>query len=352
MNDLIRAMFRNYIPYKVSPQEYDIILNANENPLNLFDTLPKNEQNDLVSQIQFNRYPESDNTALRETYANYIGRETDEVLAGVGSDEIIRMIADLFLENNDVVIANIPTFSMYQTITEFSKGLFIGIPSKDDTFAPDIDQLISVANQYHAKVIFICTPNNPTGYLWKKEDLIKVIDSTTGMVVIDEAYIDFADENNLSLIDYSKRVIVLRTLSKAFALAGARVGFAIADKETIGYLSMVKIPYNLNSYSQKVAQLVLENIHMVELQIAVLKHQRDLLVNALQKFNEKIKIYPSSANFILISTKYLEQIKSAAEAHKVSLRYMGNEIPDAIRISVGTPEENEALIKIFTEVLS
>jgi len=352
MNELIRAMFRGYVPYKVSPQEYDVILNANENPVNLIGTLPMQDHMELLDAISFNRYPESDNTQLRETYASYIGRKPEEVIAGVGSDEIIRMIADLFLENNDVGLAPTPTFSMYQTVTEFSKGVFIGIPPLDDSFAPDINQLIKTANDYRAKVIFICTPNNPTGYLWNQDDIKHIIDSTSGMVVIDEAYIDFSEETNLNLIDYSKRVIILRTLSKAFALAGARVGFAIADEETIGYLSMVKIPYNLNTYSQKAAELLLKNYSIVKQQIKAIKQQRDVLLHALHQFDGKIRVYPTSANFVLITTDLIGQIRDAAEAKKISLRYMGSEMPNAIRISVGTEQENQALMQVLSEVLS
>ena len=352
MNELVRGMFRAYDPYKVSPQSYDVILNANENPINIFNELPKEELLKLIDETNINRYPDSDSIKLREAYGNYINKSKEQILAGVGSDEILRIIADIFIEADDYAVACLPTFEMYKTVVEFAKGCFIGVPPVDENLMPDIAGLINAANENQAKLIFICTPNNPTGYLWENKDIKKVLDSTKGMLIIDEAYIDFAECSNIDLIENNKRVIVLRTMSKAFGLAGARVGFAVAHPDVIQYLMLAKIPYNLSTFSQKAAQLLLENIHIVREQVELIKKERDYLVRELNKFSEYITVYPTSSNFILISSDKTDDITNIADEKNVSLRNFKEKLPNKIRISVGTHEENELVIQIMTEVFS
>ena len=169
MNKLVREMFRNYDPYKVSPQSYEVILNANENPVNILNNLPKEQLIELIAETNINRYPDNDSVKLREAYGKYINKSKEKILAGVGSDEVLRMIADLFIEADDYAVACIPTFEMYKTVIELAKGRFIGIPPKNEDLIPDIDRLINTANENQAKLIFICTPNNPTGYFWAKK---------------------------------------------------------------------------------------------------------------------------------------------------------------------------------------
>ncbi len=352
MNELVREMFRNYDSYKVSPQSYEVILNANENPINIFNKLPKEELIKLIEETNINRYPDSDSVKLREAYGNYINKKKEQILAGVGSDEVLRIIADIFLEADDYAVACMPTFEMYKTVVELAKGRFIGISPKNDDLTLDVDGLINAANENKAKLIFICTPNNPTGYLWTNDEIKKVLDSTSGMLIIDEAYIDFAEHTNIEFIESSKRVIVLRTMSKAFGLAGARVGFAIAHPEVINYLMLAKVPYNLSTFSQKAAQLLLENIDIVKEQIQTIKTEREYLVRELHKFSEYIKSFPTSSNFILISSDKTDEIIRKADEKNVTLRNFKEKLPNKIRISVGTHEENELVIQIMTEVFS
>ena len=352
MNKLVREMFRNYDPYKVSPQSYEVILNANENPVNILNNLPKEQLIELIAETNINRYPDNDSVKLREAYGKYINKSKEKILAGVGSDEVLRMIADLFIEADDYAVACIPTFEMYNTVIELAKGRFIGIPPKNEDLIPDIDRLINTANENQAKLIFICTPNNPTGYFWARKDIQKVLDSTKGMLIIDEAYIDFAEYSNIDLIENSKRVIILRTMSKAFGLAGARVGFAVANPEVIQYLMLVKIPYNLSTLSQQAAQLLLRNLNVVKDQIQTIKYERDYLIRELNKFSDYIKIYPTSSNFILISSEKTDEITKIANEKNVSLRNFEEKLPNKIRISVGTHQENELVIQIMTEVFS
>ena len=172
------------------------------------------------------------------------------------------------------------------------------------------------------------------------------------MLIIDEAYIDFAEYSNIDLIENSKRVIILRTMSKAFGLAGARVGFAVANPEVIQYLMLVKIPYNLSTLSQQAAQLLLRNLNVVKDQIQTIKYERDYLIRELNKFSDYIKIYPTSSNFILISSEKTDEITKIANEKNVSLRNFEEKLPNKIRISVGTHQENELVIQIMTEVFS
>ncbi len=286
-----------------------------------------------------------------EAFARKIGRAKENVIAGVGSDEILRILTDVFLNHNDFAVAYVPTFSMYKYFTEIAKGNFIPVHSKSDDLMPDVEGLIAVANQYRAKLIFICTPNNPTGYLWPKEDLIKIIRQTNSMVIVDEAYIDFAESDNLDLIDLSDRVIILRTLSKAFGLAGVRVGCAIAQKETANYLNMAKVPYNLSTVAQKLAELILRHGDLVQAQVEKIKTERDRMVSVLEQYDD-VRVFPTAANFVFLTPPKYDEIMQSADAQSVSLRYLGNETEHAIRITVGSAEENDRVLKIFSEVFS
>ena len=224
-----------------------------------------------MKNININRYPDPDAKKLRKAYADLINVDMDKLIATSGSDEGITIISATFVDKDDVVMSCDPTFSMYGQAAILAKGKYIGIESDKEDFTPDIDTLIKRANEENAKIIYICTPNNPTGYLYSKDDIKKVIDNTSAMVVIDEAYIHFAEGENLDLLDYSNRVIILRTLSKAFSGAGLRVGFIIANKEVIDFLYAAKAPYNLSVTSQTAGEVLVENHKYIEDEIEVIK---------------------------------------------------------------------------------
>ncbi len=295
-----------------------------------------------------NRYPDSDSTHLCRLFAASVGAAGNEVIAGVGCDEIIGNILDAFMEKEDVVLSLNPTFSMYETLTVIAGGRYHAIGC-DENFVPDVEHIIDTANKLQAKILFLCSPNNPTGYTFSQAQLRRILDATSCLVVLDEVYADYAKASCLHLYQDYERLIVLRTLSKAFSLAGIRVGFGIAQAKTMQYLYRVKVPYNVNVLSQAAAQIALSNVELIYEHTAQTIQRRQALIEELKQIKEIIT-YPSQSNFILIKVDDRAKYKSCADKHGIALKYFSNKIlQNHIRITVGSTEENAALISMLKE---
>jgi histidinol-phosphate aminotransferase len=287
---------------------------------------------------------------LREAIATYIGVKDENIICGNGSDEIIKMIVDAFVDKDDVVVTHTPTFSMYKVAAEISGGRVIEIEDNED-FEINIENIINAANENNAKVIFLCNPNNPTGILIGQSDIIRVLESTNAIVAIDEAYYEFCGETVVDKIDKYDRLIVLRTLSKAFGLAGMRVGYGVANSDFINVLNKVRPPYNLNTVSQAIGEVVLQNMGIVDKYIEEIKREREFFMNELSSIKD-IKVIPSKSNFLLIKTdKYLDLIERFKE-NKIKVRDFGSDgiLKNCIRLTVGTREENKKALKVIKEV--
>lgn len=349
IRELVVPALKDYECYKAAGQDYRIILNANEHYENFLGTKLQNDFIEKMKNININRYPDPDAKKLRKAYADLINVDMDKLIATSGSDEGITIISATFVDKDDVVMSCDPTFSMYGQAAILAKGKYIGIESDKEDFTPDIDTLIKRANEENAKIIYICTPNNPTGYLYSKDDIKKVIDNTNAMVVIDEAYIHFAEGENLDLLDYSNRVIILRTLSKAFSGAGLRVGFIISNKEVIDFLYAAKAPYNLSVTSQTAGEVLVENHKYIEDEIEVIKEQRDRIVDVLKEC-EGVFIFPLNANFITIRSDKAYKLYEECEKKSISIRAYGESLKNIVRITVGSKAENDELIEVIKEV--
>lgn len=349
MKDLIKKNVQNLGVYKVGREPYDVKLDANENPYNVLEELTELITSRLVSE-NLNRYPDNDALMLREAIAAYIGVKDENIICGNGSDEIIKMIVDAFVDKDDVVVTHTPTFSMYKVAAEISGGRVIEIEDNED-FEINIENIINAANENNAKVIFLCNPNNPTGILIGQSDIIRVLESTNAIVAIDEAYYEFCGETVVDKIDKYDRLIVLRTLSKAFGLAGMRVGYGVANSDFINVLNKVRPPYNLNTVSQAIGEVVLQNMGIVDKYIEEIKREREFFMNELSSIKD-IKVIPSKSNFLLIKTdKYLDLIERFKE-NKIKVRDFGSDgiLKNCIRLTVGTREENKKALKVIKEV--
>ncbi|MDK2919662.1 MAG: histidinol-phosphate aminotransferase [Candidatus Petromonas sp.] len=349
MKDLIKKNVQNLGVYKVGREPYDVKLDANENPYNVLEELTELITSRLVSE-NLNRYPDNDALMLREAIATYIGVKDENIICGNGSDEIIKMIVDAFVDKDDVVVTHTPTFSMYKVAAEISGGRVIEIEDNED-FEINIENIINAANENNAKVIFLCNPNNPTGILIGQSDIIRVLESTNAIVAIDEAYYEFCGETVVDKIDKYDRLIVLRTLSKAFGLAGMRVGYGVANSDFINVLNKVRPPYNLNTVSQAIGEVVLQNMGIVDKYIEEIKREREFFMNELSSIKD-IKVIPSKSNFLLIKTdKYLDLIERFKE-NKIKVRDFGSDgiLKNCIRLTVGTREENKKALKVIKEV--
>ncbi|HHY47883.1 MAG TPA: histidinol dehydrogenase [Firmicutes bacterium] len=319
-----------------------IKLDANESPYDMPGNL-KQEIVEALARLPFNRYPSADADELRESLARLLGVRDDMIVVGVGSDELIQIIMLAFREKVKKVVTVYPSFSMYRYIA----GV-VGIPIKEiplgEGFSFDMDTIAGELSREDT-LAFFCNPNNPTGGVYTGE-LKHIIESTRGLVVIDEAYHEFCGDTLLDRV--SDRVIVLRTLSKAFGLAGLRIGYGIMHPDIAKQVNRAKLPYNCSAISILVAQKVLEHPDDVRRVVNMITRERERLYKRLAGLG--VEAYPSSANFILFRPP-----GPAQEFHK-SLLDMGIAVRrfdrpvEYLRVTVGLPEENDAFIEAVSKL--
>ncbi|MDR3268421.1 MAG: histidinol-phosphate transaminase [Tannerella sp.] len=335
INKLVRDNIRLLKPYSCARNEFrgeaSIYLDANENPMN----------------TPYNRYPDPLQESLKAKIATLKGVRPSQIMLGVGSDEPIDLVIRIFCEpQQDNIVAIDPTYGMYQVCADINNVAYRKMLLNED-FTLDAARLLATADE-HTKVIFLCSPNNPTGNLLNRHEMRKIAERFAGIVVIDEAYIDFSSEASwLTTLDNYPNVIVLQTFSKAWGLASVRCGMAFASEEIIGYFNKVKYPYNINLLTQNFVceQLAFES--RKNNWVKMLLEQRALLADQLKTLPVVEHIYPSDANFVLVKV---------ADANKLYNRLVDKGIivrnrnavslcAGCLRITVGTQDENRQLIK-------
>lgn len=331
----LQAYFVNDIPYKVK-------LDANEGSNYLLTEGFKIDNYDL------NLYPDSDSKKLREKMAKYYGCKSENIMVGNGSSEIINTVINAYCQQGDKVMSFVPSFSMYQTYCDLCGAEYIGIETEAD-FSQNIDKLIMEVNIQHPKIVILCNPNNPTGYVTDRKDIIKLLKEVkNSLIILDEAYADFSNCSVIDLINSYENLIVMRTLSKAFGLAGLRVGALIANEETVKYIWKVKVPYNMNILSQYAAEQALESIDKVDEYINTVKKLRKELSKNLKGLN--FQVYPSGANFIFIKSPVCNLFEKLMDSG-VLIRKINYKETVYNRITVGTKEENEILISEIKKLI-
>ncbi len=334
LEKLLRPNIRCLKPYSSARHEFEgdaeLFLDANENP---FDN-------------GFNRYPDPLQTTLKRRISDIKGVKENQIFLGNGSDEAIDLLFRIFCEpGRDNVITMPPTYGMYQVAADIANVDLRKVPLNDN-FQPDFDKLINSWDE-NTKIIFLCSPNNPTGNSldpWIMEKILKDFD---GIVVIDEAYIDFSIQPSfLELLGSYNNLVVMQTLSKAWGLAGIRLGMAFADKEIIDLFNKVKAPYNINQLTQEKALEVLNNTEKTKANIDIILKGRRLLESELAKFSYVLKIFPSDANFLLLKVKDADFLYKYLLSNKIVVRNRSkvHGCEGCLRISVGTPEENNILL--------
>ena len=331
---LVRENIRQLQPYSCARDEYkgeaSVYLDANENPYN----------------TPFNRYPDPLQWEVKEQISKVKSIPAENIFLGNGSDEPIDLLFRAFCEpRTDNVVAIEPTYGMYKVSAsindvEYRKVLL------DDNFKLSADKLLSATNLY-TKIIWLCSPNNPTGNSLNRVEIIKILNAFEGIVVLDEAYIDFASEKSFSEQLYSyPNLVILQTFSKAWGSAAIRLGMAFASTEIIAVLNKIKYPYNINILTQKHALITLKNVDKVKEWVNTLLAERTNLINSLQKLKLVQHIYPTDANFVLIKVDNSNSIYKYLVTKSIIVRNRNNVslCNDCLRITVGTPEENRILL--------
>ena len=328
---LVRKNILSLKPYSSARDEFSgsegIFLDANENP---FGT--------------YNRYPDPRQKALKKALSELKNIPQDQIFIGNGSDEVIDLIFRVFGNpgTNSVILCP-PTYGMYEVSANINDIRVIAIPLRDD-FQLDIDAILKrIRNDNSVKLIFVCSPNNPTGNTLR--DIDTILDNFNGIVVIDEAYIDFCPESShLGNIQRYPNLIIMQTFSKAWALAGARVGIAYAQPEIIALMNKTKPPYNVSKLNQEAALKALAKKKTTNNRITTILEQKKLLNKELPKISFVKKVYPSDANFLLVEMENANAVYNRLVEKKVITRNRSSQVKNCIRITVGSPKENRILL--------
>ncbi len=346
VKDLIRKDLLGFEPYNEQFMPCKYKLNANESPYNVTDFVKKEMLNWLEKESSFNIYPDSDSTQLRESLAEFWGLSAENFICGVGSDQVIDFITKVFIENDDIIVIPTPTFSMYALTGIINRAKIVKV---DCDYNINPRELIDTVKQNNAKILFLCNPNNPTGTEISRDAIMEILHNVDCTVVLDEAYGEFSDFSLIPLVNNYENLIVLRTFSKAYSLAGIRVGYGVGGKNIINAVNIVKTPYNLPSFSEKIAILALKDNKEYRHRIDYLNKQRDILFENLKEISW-LKVYPSKANFLFIKSE--KEVSHILEEKGILIRRFPKtqEYSETLRITVGTAEQNEEILKIFREL--
>jgi histidinol-phosphate aminotransferase len=350
IENIIRKNIKDLAPYTTARHEFtgeaEVFLDANENALGSPTPLSFGEGSG-VRPIALNRYPDPLQQKVKEKLSLIKGIPTQNIFLGNGSDEaidvLIRMVAEPRLDN---IIICPPTYGMYKVCANINDVQLREVPLTND-FQLDLAG-IEMAIDEHTKMIFICSPNNPTGNSLHREHIEIIINNFNGVVVIDEAYINFSKQKTFlsALTEYSN-LVIMQTLSKAWGLAGLRVGMAFASEAIISYMNKVKYPYNINEAAQQLTLQALDNLQTVN------EWTKEIIANRIIVENELLQnklcnyIVPSDANFILVSFENAHQLYIYLCAQKIIVRDRSNVIlcDKCLRITIGTKAENDILLK-------
>lgn len=336
----VRPNIWNLKPYSSARSEFkgeaSVFLDANENPYN----------------APYNRYPDPLQWAVKEKISQLKGVPAEQIFLGVGSDEPIDLIYRAFCEPGiDNVVAIDPTYGMYQVCADINNVEYRKV-SLDNEFNVDADAVLNAIDA-HTKAVFVCSPNNPTGNSLNRAAVERILKSFAGVVVVDEAYIDFSSQPTfLHLLNEYANLVVLQTFSKAWGSAGIRLGMAFASREIIEIFNKIKYPYNINKLTQEHALSMLEKAGQVKEWVTVLLQERVRLASELSRLSIVKKVYPSDANFLLVKVDGASAVYRYLVENGIIVRNRNNITlcMGCLRITVGTPEENRLLIEAMTKL--
>lgn len=346
---LARQDLKTLVPYE-APFFPDVIkLDANENPYGFPPEIMVKVFRD-VSPLDFTRYPDAGATALRESLAGYTGVNLENIMVGNGSDEVILNLMLAFGSGAKFAVAT-PTFSMYKVHGRIASCEMVEVPRLKD-FSLDVKAVKKAASSPGVKLVLICSPNNPTGNAIPRKNIEEIADCAKSLVVVDEAYVEFGGESCIPLLSRYPNLVVLRTFSKAFGMAGLRVGYLLASRPVMDELLKVKQPYNLNVFSQIAAKAVMENLPIFLKRVERILLERNRLFKELSLL-PGVEVFPSQSNFIMFRTLLPAGTLFGRMLEKgVLIRNVeGPALPRCLRVSVGAPEENMVFIKMLGEIL-
>lgn len=332
LNKLVRKNVLNLTPYSSARDEFSgttgIFLDANENPYGIL-----------------NRYPDPYQRKLKSRISEVKGIGEEKIFLGNGSDEIIDLSLRIFCNPGvDKILTFTPTYGMYEVSAAINDLTVIRVPLNDD-FQIDVQKVRKYFPDLNLKIIFICSPNNPTSNSMNPVDVEKLLSEFNGILIIDEAYIDFSEKPSfLQLLNRYPNLIVMQTFSKAFGLAAARVGMAFSGEAIIRLFNKMKPPYNISTINQQAALKKLERLTEYKKQVSSIINERIRLVSLLEKLKIVERVFPSDANFILIKVKDANRTYNTLVNNNIIVRNRNSIIDNCLRITVGKKSENNKMI--------
>ena len=338
IDELVRKNIRVLAPYSSARDEYSgkegFFLDANENPFGIY-----------------NRYPDPYQPALKQKLAEIKNTNPETIFIGNGSDEIIDLAFRVFCEpKQDKALTFVPTYGMYEVSANINDVELIQLPLNEN-FQIEKKDLEPYFLDDFLKLIFICSPNNPTGNLLKTEDIEFILEKFTGIVIIDEAYIDFCEQPSfITKISKYPNLIIIQTLSKAWGMAGIRLGIGYMNEEILSYYNRVKAPYNISVINQQTAMEVLNNEEKFTQEVRAILIEKQRLIQNLSELKMIKKTFPSDANFLLVEVENAGELYGKLIEKKIIIRNRNSVIKNCVRISVGTFEENEELLNALKEL--
>lgn len=352
----IKALMR---PSAAALEPYDprftpvaINLSANENTYGMPSSV-RDSALRALADVQINRYPQPLAPGLRAEIAARYDADPAQIIVGNGGDELIFNLFLAFGGEGATVIDCPPTFSIYRLYAELCECTVIDVPRHPQTFAVDEPALLAHAAQ--ARITVVTTPNNPTGTLAPLSFIEELCDAAAGLVLVDEAYMEFAGAPSATtLLGRCPNLVVLRTLSKAFALAGARIGYVLADPAVIDALAAVRQPYSVNAFSQAVAEAVLSESARFSATVSKICEERDRLAAELAQL-DGLTVWPSAANFLLVRVPQAHRVwERLRDGCSILVRDLSQAcgLEDCLRITVGTPNENAAVTAALADILA
>lgn len=338
---LVKKNVRKLKPYQAKEIKCKVKLDANESPYGLSDALKS------TLKIKTHRYPDPEAKALRTTLAKFWGVGISTILHGNGSDELIYYLINTF---GGPVMYPSPTFSMYGIIAKILNERTVNIPLGRD-FELDSKKMLKALKAEKPRLLFLSSPNNPTGNSFERKDIERLITASKGIVVVDEAYQPFSSQRSfIKMTRKYPNLVVMRTLSKV-GLASLRSGFIVGRKEIIDEVNKTRLPFNVNSLSQAVALYALKNGKVMNNSIQTVIRERDILFEKLREL-DGIKVFPSDANFILLKVNNADAVYNGLLKKGVLVRNLSSDIHGCLRVTVGRHDENKVFISVLTEILS
>lgn len=352
MENYFKVAVENLAGYASPPQEVMTAkLNQNESPFDLPQDFKK-EVLDEILGLSWNRYPFNESPDLKTALAHWHGVQDDQVLLGNGSNQLLQTLLSAVVEPGDTVLYFPPTFGLFDLFTTISGGTHLTLMQPPDK-PVDLAQVLELVTREAPKLILICSPNNPTGQEFTLAQIEAICQSAPGLVFLDEAYAEFSAQNAVPLLRSYPRLIISRTFSKAFSMAGLRLGYFLSHAQNIEQLRKANLPYNVNLVTERIALRLLARPAIMTGQTEFIKKERDWLLNEMRGMPQ-ITAFSSAANFILFRCKDGKAVFRRLKEQGILVRDVSGYplLANHLRVSVGRHEENEWFLKALEKSLT